>query len=179
MCNCSEVLYDLLRIFGLSSTRLSCHQDALVFAFVNKIPESFIGHCIDVRLRLLSTLTFIHVDVLVRVNWECAVRVDCDQKQARVCVYQVCLIPHVKIMNNRCLVKMRKFGHVVRFVEFSRIDLVYAVRVDFSLLRRMLAIAHSTLANQTYAAIIALHKNLVISQFFHNPALDKCCLWVL
>ena len=49
-------------------------------------------------------------------------------------VYKVRLITHMQIMNHRGLVQVGEFGHVACLVKLCRIDLVYRVRVNLSLL---------------------------------------------
>jgi hypothetical protein len=62
----------------------SRHEDALVGALFDQIPERMVGHGEDVWLGLLSAAPPVHVDVFSRVDRQRAVRVDGDQKQAGV-----------------------------------------------------------------------------------------------
>ena len=50
-------------------------------------------------------------------------------------VYQIRLISHVQVMDDRCFIQMRKLCHVVCLVKLGRIDFVYALRMHFSLLK--------------------------------------------
>lgn len=49
-------------------------------------------------------------------------------------INKVCLVTGVQIMNNRSLVQVRKFRHIVRFIELCRVNLVDLMRLDFPLL---------------------------------------------
>ena len=62
------------------------HEYALVGAFIDKIPKGFVGHGKDMGLGLFSTSPSIHVDVVSRIDWQRAVRVDGDQEKAGVCL---------------------------------------------------------------------------------------------
>lgn len=50
-------------------------------------------------------------------------------------VDQVCLVPHMQIVHDRRLVEMSELGHVISFIEFSRVDLVNVFHVDFTALK--------------------------------------------
>jgi len=58
----------------------SRHENALILALVDQVPEGLICHGEDVRFRLLSTSSPVHVDVLSRVYGERTVRIYCDQE---------------------------------------------------------------------------------------------------
>jgi hypothetical protein len=78
-----------LRMSAIAPCRNMCHirhKDALVGAFVYKIPEGLVGHGEDVGLGLLSTSASVHVDVVSRVYRQRAVRIYGDQEQAGVCL---------------------------------------------------------------------------------------------
>lgn len=49
-------------------------------------------------------------------------------------VYEVGLVPQVKVVDDAGFVQMGELGHVVRPVEFGRIDLVGLLDVNFSFL---------------------------------------------
>lgn len=49
-------------------------------------------------------------------------------------IYEVCLVTGMQIMDNRSLVQVRKFCHVIRFVELGRIDLIDLVFIYLPLL---------------------------------------------
>jgi hypothetical protein len=78
----SPLLLSVMR-YGHCGSNLR-HENTLVLAFVDQIPESLVGHCEDVRFRLLPTPAPVHVDVLARVYGERAVWIYCDQKETRV-----------------------------------------------------------------------------------------------
>jgi hypothetical protein len=86
--------------------------------------------------RFLPALPFVHVDILVRVDWEWAIWIDGDQEQPRVCVDEVCLVSHMQIVDDRSFVKVREFRHIISLVELGWIYLVNAVCADLSLLTR-------------------------------------------
>ncbi|KAF2646480.1 hypothetical protein P280DRAFT_12060 [Massarina eburnea CBS 473.64] len=68
-------------------------------------------------------------------------------------VYQVGLVPHVQIVDDRRLVQMRELGHVVGLVELGRIDLVDRVGLDLVLL-----------------AIVALDQQQAVGPRLDDPA---------
>jgi hypothetical protein len=163
-----------LRVVSEDSVRLEAdlrNQDALVLAFVDEVAESLVGHCEDMRLRLLATSAPVHVDVLTRVYGQGAVWVDGDQKEARVSlhcqpwpfpsrrhtyIYKVRLISHVEVVDDRGLVQMRELCHVVGLVELGWIDLVYRVGIHLLL-----------------GSIVALDQQPPLGQVLDDPAADK------
>ncbi|KAI1635838.1 hypothetical protein F4809DRAFT_650910 [Biscogniauxia mediterranea] len=114
-----QVLDDLLGILGLSSTRLASDQDALIFPFINEVTECFIGHGEYVRLHIFSVPALVHVDIFVRIYRQGAVG----------------LVPDVEVMNNRRLIEMGQFSHIIRLVELGRVDLIHAFAIDLPLLK--------------------------------------------
>lgn len=47
---------------------------------------------------------------------------------------EICLVTSVQIMDDGSFVQVRKFCHIVGFVEFGRVDLVNLMRIHFPLL---------------------------------------------
>jgi hypothetical protein len=148
-------------------------ENALVFAFVYEVAECLVCHGEDMRFRLLPTPPPVHVNVLSRVYGKRAVGIYCDQEESgvsldasvTVCpcptrlpyIYQIRLVSHVEVVDDRGLVEMGEFCHVVRLVELGRIDLVYGVRLDLLL-----------------GAIVALYEDASFWQVFDDPASDEC-----
>jgi hypothetical protein len=66
---------------------------------------------------------------------------------------QVRLVSHVEVVDDRGLVQMGEFSHVVGLVELGRIDLVHGIRLDLLL-----------------GAIVALHEDAALGQVFDDPA---------
>jgi hypothetical protein len=62
----------------------SRHENALVGALLDEVPERVVCHGEDVRLGLLSAPAAVHVDVFPRVDGQRAVRVHGDQEQSGV-----------------------------------------------------------------------------------------------
>lgn len=71
-------------------------------------------------------------------------------------VYEISLISRMQVMDHRSLIEMRELGHVVRLVEFGRIDFIDAFRLHFS-----------------FTAIFALDNQSTIVGLFNNPSLYK------
>jgi hypothetical protein len=83
----------------------------------------------------------------------------------------------VQIVYDTCFVQVCELGHVVCFVEFRRIDLVYTVGGDIALLQKLLACYTSlNTLRETHGAILALCLEHTTRQLFNNPALDECLL---
>jgi hypothetical protein len=124
------------------------------------------------RFRLLPTPPPVHVDVLSRVYGERTVGIYGDQKESGVSldlsvtarsspiwltyIYQIRLVSHVQVVDDRGLVEVGEFCHVVGLVELGRIDLVYGIRLHLLL-----------------GAIVALHEDASLWQIFHYPAADE------
>lgn len=68
-------------------------------------------------------------------------------------IYEICLVTHMEVVNDRGLVEVCELCHVAGLVEFCGIDWVDGVWVDLLL-----------------GAIVALHEQLAVSQLFHHPA---------
>ncbi|KAI0871101.1 hypothetical protein GGS24DRAFT_492490 [Hypoxylon argillaceum] len=164
MAGTGEILDDFLGVFCLASTGFSSDQDALVFTLVNKVAESLVGHGEYVRLRVFSASALVHIDILVGVNGQRAVRIHGDQEEARVGIDEVCLVSHVQVVDDGCLVEMCQLGHVVCFVELGRVDFIHAFAIDLTLLERRA---------WTYAAIVALDEKPAPFQLLDDPALDE------
>lgn len=129
-----EVLDDLLRVLCLARARLSGDENTLVLSFTYEVSKRLVGHSENVRFRVLAAPALVHVDIFVGVDGERAIRVDRDQEETRVCVYQIGLVARVEIMHHRRLVQMSQFGHIVCLIELGRIDFIDALVVDFALL---------------------------------------------
>ena len=115
-----------------------------------------VSHGEDMRLGLLPAPPPVHVDVLSRVDGQRAVGVHGDKKQSGVGVYQVGLVSHVEVVDDRGLVQMGEFRHVVGLVELGRIDLVDGVGVDILL-----------------CAIVALDEDASTRQVLDDPSADE------
>lgn len=59
-------------------------QNALIIPFSDQIPEGTIGHGVYVRLCVFPAAPLVHLHIFASVDWQGTVRVDSDQKQARV-----------------------------------------------------------------------------------------------
>jgi hypothetical protein len=70
-------------------------------------------------------------------------------------IYQIGLVAHVQVVDDRGLVQVRELCHVVGLVELGGIDLVGGFRVDLLL-----------------GAVVALHEEPPLGQLFDDPSLD-------
>lgn len=133
------------------------------------------------RFCIFPTAAFVHIDVFIRVYGQGTVRIDCDQEQARVGIYKVGLISHVKIVNDGCFVEMGELGHIIRLVEFRRIDLIGALGINFSLLDRYVSKTQDQqrLIGATYASIVALNEYPIAAEIFDDPSFHESSLWIL
>jgi hypothetical protein len=147
-------------------------ENALVFAFIYEIAECLVCHGKDMRFRLFPTPPPVHVDVFSRVDGKRAVWIYSNQKESGVSldgsvtarsspirltyIYQIRLVSHVQVVDNRGLVEVGEFCHVVCLVELGRIDLVHSIRLDLLL-----------------GAIVALHEDASLGQILYYPASDE------
>jgi len=71
-------------------------------------------------------------------------------------IYEICLVTHVEVVDDRGLVEMCEFSHVVGLVEFGGIDLINGVGIDILL-----------------GAIVTLDQDPSSRQVLYNPPADK------
>jgi hypothetical protein len=77
-------------------------------------------------------------------------------------IYQIGLVAHVQVVDDRGLVQVRELCHVVGLVELGGIDLVGGFRVDLLL-----------------GAVVALHEEPPLGQLFDDPSPDEGCDGIL
>lgn len=71
------------------------------------------------------------------------------------------LVTHVEVMDDRGLVKMCEFCHIVGLIEFGRIDLINGVGIDVLL-----------------GAIVTLNQDPSPRQILYNPSPYKRRCWI-
>lgn len=142
------------------------NQNALVFAFLHEVAESTICHSIYMRLGVFPSTAPVHSHVLVGVYWQRAVRIDCDQEQARVrlssfseqsrlllapptYIDEICFISHMKVVDNRGLVQMCELCHIVCLIEFGWVDFIHHLCIHLSLLHTVSGPLHDSLQIHT------------------------------
>lgn len=77
----------LIEVLAKTGTWCEGHlrdENALIFPLPDQIPEGTIGHGIYVRLCVFPAAPLVHLHEFASVNRQRTVRVDSDQKQARV-----------------------------------------------------------------------------------------------
>lgn len=93
------------------------------------------------RFCSFAALALVHIYVLICIDGERAIRVDRNQEEAGIRIDQIGLISHMQIVDHRGLVQVRQLGHIIRFVELRRVDLIDAFGIYFPLLVPELAAA--------------------------------------
>lgn len=62
---------------GLGSQKIPCSRNedhvrykyTLILTFLHKTPEGLVCHGEDMRFRIFSALTFVHLNILIGIDW--------------------------------------------------------------------------------------------------------------
>ncbi len=82
--NRRQVLDDLFGVFRLAGARFARDKDGLVFAIFHHCVVRGVSHGKNVWRNFIALLVLVHLHNGIVVDWEAAVRIDCDQEEARV-----------------------------------------------------------------------------------------------
>lgn len=82
----SQILNDLLGVFRLSSSRLSCNQNGLVLSILQHVVVRCIRNGKNMWGHFVSSLILVHLNHLIGVDGQSMVWINCDQKKSRVCL---------------------------------------------------------------------------------------------
>merc|ERR1739848_809711 len=128
--NGGKVRDDLLGVFSLASTRLTSNENRLVLAIVHHTLVLLLSNTKDMRWALLSPQAHVDRHGTLGVDGEANIGIDGNTEETRIGVDKLIDVPNHRVPQDASIIQICQTSHIVRAVEFGRVDLTNLVLLE-------------------------------------------------